>query len=142
MLWEAKRAGEAEREWRYAIALYPSYFGVYQELAHRYREAHICPAAIPLYQQALAIESALPLSRIGLAACYLEIANFRKARSEARTAIADGFYRRAFEFVIDRADSALVATDSLDGANRWTGGVTRSKEGTGILTALKIGGDF
>lgn len=142
MLWEAKRSGEAEREWRYAIALYPGYFGVYQDLAHRYREAHICPAAIPLYRQALAIESSLPLSRIGLAACYLEIANYRKARSEARIAIADGFYRKAFEFVIDRADSALVATDSLDGANRWKGGVSRSTEGTGILTALKIGGDF
>jgi hypothetical protein len=59
------------------------------------------------------------MARIGLAACHLEIAEFRKARTEARVAIADGFYRRAFEYIIAKADSALVATDSLDGANRW-----------------------
>ena len=119
MLWEDHRPGEAEREWRMAIALFPGYFGVYQELAHRYREAHVCPAAIPLYKRALAIEPALPFSRIGLTACYLEIANFKKARSEARVAIADSLYRKAYEYMIERADSALVANDSLDGANRW-----------------------
>jgi hypothetical protein len=127
MLWEARRPGEAEREWRMAIALNPGYFGVYQDLAHRYREAHVCPAAIPMYQKALAIEPALPYSRVGLAACYLEIANYRKARAESRVAIADGLYRKAFEFIIARADSALAATDSLDGANRWRGPVSPNK---------------
>ncbi|HVZ49050.1 MAG TPA: tetratricopeptide repeat protein [Gemmatimonadaceae bacterium] len=120
-LWEAKRPGEAEREWRYAIALYPEYFAVYQDLAHKYREAHVCPAAIPLYIKSLAIEPALPFARLGLAACYLEIAHYREARSTARIAIAWGDYRKAFEFVIGRADSALVANDTLDGANRWAG---------------------
>ena len=139
MLWEAKRPREAELEWRMAIALFPQYFGVYQDLAHRYREAHVCPAAIPLYKTAIEIEPALPMSRIGLAACYLEIANYRKARSEARIAIGDGLHRKAFEFIIDRADSALVANDSLDGANRWRGGVSRGGL-TGILTAMKISG--
>lgn len=119
MLWEEHRAGQAELEWRYAIALFPGYFGVYQDLAHKYREAHICPAAIPLYKQALAIEPALPFSRVGLSACYLEIAHFKQARTEARIAIADSAYRTAFEYMIEKADSALVATDSLDGANRW-----------------------
>ncbi len=125
MLWEAKRPGEAEREWRMAIALFPDYFGVYQDLAHRYREAHVCPAAIPLYKTALQIEPALPYSRVGLAACYLEVAQWRNARSEARIAIGEGMYRRAFEYIIDRADSALVANDSLDGANRWKPGKIR-----------------
>lgn len=119
ILWEAGHARDAEREWRYAIALFPGYYGVYQELAHRYRDAHFCPAAIPLYLDALTIEPALPLSRVGLAACYLEIAHFREARSTARIAIGWGDYRRAFEFIIGRADSALVANDTLDGANRW-----------------------
>ena len=119
MLWEAKRPGEAEREWRYAIALFPQYFGVYQDLAHKYREAHVCPAAIPLYVKALEIEPALPYARIGLAACHLEVSQWRAARSAARVAIADGLYRKAFEYIIERADSALVANDSLDGANRW-----------------------
>jgi len=119
MLWETGHGGEAEREWRAAIYLFPGYFGVYQDLAHRYREAHLCPAAVPLYHKALEIEPSLPYSRIGLAACHLELAEFRKARAEARVAIADGMYRKAFEYIINRADSALVATDSLDGANRW-----------------------
>ncbi|MEA3247246.1 MAG: tetratricopeptide repeat protein [Gemmatimonadota bacterium] len=118
-LWEAHRPGEAEREWRYAIALFPTYFGVYQDLAHKYREAHVCPAAIPLYQKALELEPELPLSRVGLTACYLEMAQFRKARAESREAISWGYYRRAFEYMIERADSALVAYDSLDGTNRW-----------------------
>jgi hypothetical protein len=122
MLWEARRPGEAEREWRMAIALFPGYFGVYQDLAHKYREAHVCPAAIPLYKTALKIEPALPYSRVGLAACYLELAQWRNARTEARIAIGEGMYRRAFEYMIDRADSALVATDTIDGANRWKPG--------------------
>lgn len=124
MLWEARRPGEAEREWRMAIGLFPGYYGVYQDLAHKYREAHVCPAAIPLYRKALEIEPALPFSRVGLTACYLEMAEFRNARAEARRGIADGLYRRAFEYMIGRADSALAATDSLDGANRWRPAVT------------------
>ena len=120
-LFEQHRPVEGEREWRYAIALFPEYYGVYVDLAHKYREAHICPAAIPKYRMALALEPALPLARVGLVACHLELAQYRWARSEARYAIADGFYRRAFDYMIARADSALVANDSLDGANRWKG---------------------
>lgn len=119
MMWEDHRPGEAEREWHMAIALFPEYFGVYQDLAHKYREAHICPAAIPLYKKALQIEPALPFSHVGLTACYLEIANFRTARSEARTSIADSAYRAAFEFMLCKADSALVFTDTIDATNRW-----------------------
>lgn len=120
-LFELKRSKDGEREWRKAISLMPEYHGVYVDLAHKYREAHICPAAIPNYQKALSIEPSLPLARVGLAACYLELAQWHRARSESRSAIADGFYRRAFEFMIERADSALVANDSLDGTIKWTG---------------------
>jgi hypothetical protein len=119
MLWEQKRNMEAELQWRYAIALYPTYFAVYQELGHKYREAHICPAAIPMYQKALRIEPSLPFSNVGLAACHLEMAQFRTARSVARRAIADSLYRAAFEFMICKADSALVALDSIDATIRW-----------------------
>lgn len=119
MLWEAKRPGEAEREWRMAIALFPDYFGVYQDLAHRYREAHVCQAAVPLYHTALRIEPALPFSRVGLVACHLELGQYRLARTEARRAISDSLYRPAFEFMICKADSALVATDSMDATVRW-----------------------
>jgi len=120
-LFEQKRPVEGEREWRYALALMPGYYGVYADLGHKYRDAHVCQAAVPNYQKALALEPSLPLVRAGLVACFLELAQWHRARAEARSAIADGFYRRAFEFMIERADSALMATDSLDGTNRWTG---------------------
>ena len=118
-LFETHRAIEGEREWRYAIALMPGYYGVYVDLAHKYRDAHVCQAAIPNYQKALSIEPALPLATAGLVACYLDLGQYRRARSASRSAIADGYYRCAFEYMISRADSALVATDSLDGENRW-----------------------
>ena len=126
-LFEQRRAKDAEKEWQKAIALMPEYHGVYVDLAHKYREAHICRAAIPNYQKGLALEPALPLARVGLVACYLELAQFHRARSESRSAIADGFYRRAFEYMIEKADSALAANDSLDGTNRWKGKSTIAK---------------
>jgi hypothetical protein len=94
---------------------------VWVDLAHKYREAHVCQAAIPTYLTAFKYDSLIPLARVGLVACYLELAQWRKARSAARIAIADGFYRNAFIYMIERADSALVANDSIDPANRWTG---------------------
>jgi hypothetical protein len=121
MFFEQKRPVEGEREWRYAIALMPDYYGVYIDLGHKYRESHVCQAAIPMYQKGLAIEPALPLARVTLVACYLELAQYHRARSEARSAIADGFNRRALLYMIERADSSLAANDSLDGTNRWTG---------------------
>jgi hypothetical protein len=119
LYFESKHPVEGEREWRFAIALMPGYYGVYTDLGHKYRDAHVCQAAIPNYQKALSLEPALPLARAGLVACYLELAQYRRARAESRSAIADGFYRCAFEYMISHADSALVATDTLDGENRW-----------------------
>jgi len=91
------------------------------DLAHKYRELHHCDAAVPLYLKALEIEPALPLARIGLVACYLELAQFRKARLTALMARAEGYSPRAFQFTAEIADSALVATDSGGGINQWTG---------------------
>lgn len=113
-LFERHRAKEAELEWLMAIALMPEYHGVYMDLALKYREAHLCPAALPLYEHALAIDPDLPIAQISIAACQLELAQWRRARTTARVAIGSGFYRRAFQYIIDRADSALVARDSLD----------------------------
>lgn len=114
LLFEQRKGKEAELEWRVAIALMPDYYGVYMDLAHKYREAHVCQAAIPLYLKALSIEPDLPVAHVSVAACQLELAQWRRARTTSRIAIASGFYRRAFLYMIDRADSALVARDSLD----------------------------
>ena len=113
-LFERKRGREAELEWRVAIALMPDYHGVYMDLAHRYREAHVCGAALPLYKQALVVEPDLPIAYVSIAACQLELAQWHAARTTSRVAIADGMYKKAFRYIIERADSALVANDSLD----------------------------
>lgn len=111
---ERNRFREGELQWRMAIALMPTYYGVYMDLAHRYRQAHLCEVAIPLYEKALSLEPKHELARVSIAACQLELAQWRRARTTARVAIADGLYKRAFRYIIERADSALVANDSLD----------------------------
>jgi hypothetical protein len=121
MLWEQHHARDAEIQWLIAIKLMPDYYAVRVDLAHKYRELHHCEAAVPLYLKALEIEPALPLARIGLVACYLELAQFRKARLTALMARAEGYSPRAFQFTAEIADSALVATDSGGGINQWTG---------------------
>ncbi len=126
-LFEQKRPAEAEREWRMAIALFPTYFGVYTDLAHKYREAHVCRAAIPNYEKSLEMEPDQTYAHVGLIACYLETAQWHKARSAARLAIADGYSRQAFSWLAERADSALAASDSLDPTNKWTGRSTITK---------------
>jgi tetratricopeptide (TPR) repeat protein len=118
---QRNRFREGELQWRMAIALMPNYHAVYMDLAHRYRQAHLCGAAIPLYEKALSLEPELTVATVSIAACQLELAQWRRARTTARVAIADGMYKRAFRYIIERADSALVANDSLDPtiAPRW-----------------------
>jgi hypothetical protein len=113
-LFEHKRNREGELEWRMAIALNPTYHGVAMDLAHKYREAHLCQAAMPLYRQALANEPDLPIAWVSIAACQLELARWHEARTTARVSIADEMYVKAFRYIVERADSALVANDSLD----------------------------
>ena len=113
-LFEQRKGKDAELEWRIAIMLMPGYHGVYVDLAHKYREMHMCQAAIPLYRKALTVEPELPIVHVSIAACQLELAQWRAARMTSRIAIASGLYRRAFTYMIERADSALVAQDSID----------------------------
>jgi hypothetical protein len=121
MLWEQHHGQLAEIQWLMAIKLMPDYYGVRVDLAHRYRELHHCDGAVKLYKEALQIEPSLPLARVGLIACYLQLAQYRNARLEALTAKADGFEVRALNYLVEVADSALVATDSGGGINQWTG---------------------
>jgi hypothetical protein len=121
MLWEEHYGQAAEIQWLLAIKLMPSYYGVRVDLAHRYRELHHCDAAVPLYVEALRIEPSLPLARVGLVACYLELAQYHRARLSALVTKADGYDARALDYLIEVSDSALVATDSGGGINQWTG---------------------
>jgi tetratricopeptide (TPR) repeat protein len=110
LLFERGDLSGGEREWRLALRLFPDYHMIYQDLAHRYREHHLCTVAIPLYEQALVLDGGLPLSRAGLLACQLELARFSAARETARQAIRDGVDPRWFRARLFTADSALAAT--------------------------------
>ncbi len=112
---------EAEIQWLLAIKLMPDYYAVRVDLAHKYRDLHHCDAAVKLYNEALQIEPTLPLARVGLIACYLELAQYRNARTAALVAKIDGYEVRALNYLTEVADSALVATDSGGGINQWTG---------------------
>lgn len=121
MFWDEHRGQEGEIQFLIAIKLMPDYYGVRVDLAHRYREHHHCDAAVKLYDEALAIEPSLPLARVGLIACYLELRQYKNARTEALITKADGFDAHALDYLIEVSDSALVATDSGGGINQWTG---------------------
>jgi hypothetical protein len=102
-----------EREWRMAMRIFPNYHMVYQDLAHVYREHHICPAAIPLYERAIQLSGGLVLNVEGLVACELELARFRDARMWSLRGIAYGEELEWFNARIKSADSALAANDSI-----------------------------
>jgi hypothetical protein len=127
MEWEEHHGLQAEIEWQVAIKLLPDYYGVRMDLAHRYREMHRCDVAIPEYVKTLEIEPSLPLARVGLIACYLEMSQFRQARTTALVAKADGFSPRALDFLVELADSSLAKNDSGGGINQWTGHHKRRK---------------
>jgi hypothetical protein len=127
MEWEEHHGLQAEIEWQVAIKLLPDYYGVRMDLAHRYREMHRCDVAVPEYVKTLQIEPSLPLARVGLIACYLELSEFRQARTTALVAKADGFSPRALDFLIELADSSLAKNDSGGGINQWTGHHKRRK---------------
>ena len=126
-LFEQHRPVEGEREWRNAIALFPDYYGVYMDLAHKYREAHVCQAAIPNYQKALAIEPELPLARVDR---RLPAGTRAVPKGPRRIPLRNRRWilPAGVRVMIDRADSALVASDSIDPAPlvRWKGRVAKA----------------
>ena len=113
-LFERGKNAQGELEWRIAIILMPNLPYVYVDLAQKYRSSHLCPAAIPLYERALELKADFAVASIFLADCHLELAQWHKARRVARIGRSFGVERRAFRFAIERADSALAATDSID----------------------------
>lgn len=113
VLFERGDLAGGERAWRTAIALFPAYHKVYQDLAGAYASNRLCQPAIPLYEKALEIGGRLPLARAGLVACQLQLARFSEARATARQGIADGNDPAWFRARLFSADSALAANDSL-----------------------------
>jgi len=113
LLFERGDLVNGEREWRMAIRIMPGYHKIYEDLASRYLQAHLCVAAVPMYRKAIELAGTLPLSRAGIVACELETSQFRAARHEARLGMIDGNDPRWFRARLFSAESALVALDSI-----------------------------
>ena len=75
-------------------------------LATQYRDAGMCTQALPLYQRAMAGDSARPDVRYGLAACLLATGRVDDARRLAEDGVRRGDLATLFRSVVARADSA------------------------------------
>lgn len=103
---DGKRA-EGERHLKLAIALNPTPSDVspLNYLATLYRDAGLCPQAVPLYEQALANDAARPDVRYGLAACLLATGRVDEARRLAQDGVRRGDLKGLFIQLLARSDS-------------------------------------
>jgi protein O-mannosyl-transferase len=109
LLFERHHRAEGEREYRTALALYQHDSDVFVELADEYRIAGICQPAVPLYRQALELFPQRDDARVGLTACYLRLADWGRARSEAIIGLGGGRSLAVYRRLRGIADSALAA---------------------------------
>ena len=107
LLFEQGKRAEGERRLRLAIALNPTPSDVspLNYLATQYRDARLCPQALPLYERALANAEARPDVRFGLATCLLETGRVREARQLAEEGARRGDLKALFLQLIARSDS-------------------------------------
>lgn len=110
LLFQRGRRAEGERHVKLAIALNPTPSDVspLNYLATQYRDAGMCPQALPLYQQALANDAARPDVRYGLAACLLATGRVDQARRLAQDGVRRGDLKGLFIQLIARSDSLLA----------------------------------
>jgi predicted Zn-dependent protease len=108
LLFQQGRRAEGERHLRLAIALNPTLSDVspLNYLATEYRDAGLCPQALPLYERALANDEARPDVRYGMAACLLETGRASEARRLAQDGVRRGDLKTLFLQLIARSDSA------------------------------------
>ena len=110
LLFERGRRAEGERHLKIAIALNPTPSDVspLNFLATQYRDAGMCPQALPLYEQAIANDAARPDVRYGLAACLLATGRVGEARRLAQDGVRRGDLKGLFIQLIARSDSLLA----------------------------------
>jgi hypothetical protein len=108
LLFDQHRYVEGERHLKLAIALNPTPSDVspLNYLATEYRDAGMCPQALPLYQQAIANDADRPDVRYGLAACLLATGHADDARRIAREGVQRGDLKALFLELIARSDSS------------------------------------
>lgn len=107
MLFGAGKRAEGERRLRLAIALNPTRSDVspLNYLATQYRDAGMCPQALPLYDLALTNDAERPDVRYGLAACLLATGRVQDARRIAEDGARRGDLKSLFLQIIARTDS-------------------------------------
>lgn len=120
LLFHAGARGQAEREYRMAIALYPKTWGAQVDLADRLRLDGQCEPAIPYYRQALVLDSEHGSARASMIACLFHLGRYAEARNESREGLA---YARSprevtiFQRFLAVADSA-AGVDAAPGTVR------------------------
>jgi hypothetical protein len=107
LLFAQGRRAEAERHLSLAIALNPTPSDVspLNYLATEYRDAGMCPQAMPLYRRAIENDASRPDVRYGLADCLLRTGRFDDARRLATDGVRRGDLKPLFVQLIARIDS-------------------------------------
>ncbi len=109
----------AEHHLRIADSLYPGYDLLELSLARVLHFEDRCPEALGYYEKVLKARKDAEVASIGRAACLIEVRRLSDARSEALKGLASGFSSGSFGLILQKAESSLVATDTVDARNRW-----------------------
>jgi tetratricopeptide (TPR) repeat protein len=112
MLVHVGQGSAADREYRVAADLFPRDPRLLGELGDRQRDAGDCVGAIPLYRQALALDSTLWVTRTRLILCYARSG----AAEEARRELAE--LERYGGGDPDRLRATIAALDSMQDRRR------------------------
>lgn len=99
---------EGEKRLRTAIGMWPHHARAFKVLAGQYRSDGLCAPAIPLYEQAIALEPIDQYSRLSLVACLLDVGRYPEAAAFADSGAAGPgrALQEAFRAAREAADSA------------------------------------
>ncbi len=97
---------QGEQQFREGIELWAGSSGPLFTLADRYRHKERCEEAVPLYEQALAIEEFAP-GRAALVSCRAWLGDYRRARTEAIEGLRSGYYSGVFRQWVRSLDAAI-----------------------------------
>ncbi|MBP7549626.1 MAG: hypothetical protein KA761_05020 [Gemmatimonadaceae bacterium] len=109
----------AEYHLRIADSLYPGYDLLELSLARVLHFDDRCPDALPVYDRVLRRRPEAEIATVGRTACLLEVRRLSDARAEALKGIGRGLSVGAFGMMLQKAESSLVANDTVDARNRW-----------------------
>lgn len=109
----------AEHHLRTADSLFPGYDLVELSLARVLHFDDRCVEALPLYDAVLTKQPDAEIAAIGRTACLLESRRLSAAREAAIRGLGIGRSPDAFNLLLQKAESSLVANDTIDARNRW-----------------------